>query len=166
MRPPGHSDTSCSRRPRRMLASPGRFESWRVTAADAARRCSPAGGASRHPAYTEDMATPEPTGLTARQRQILRLVVEEYVATGQPVGSKHLVESARMDVSPSTVRAELAELEAMGLLTHPHTSAGRVPTDRGYRAHVDRLLARLEPRPRPLALDLRARHEVEVALQE
>jgi heat-inducible transcriptional repressor len=112
------------------------------------------------------MATPEPTGLTDRQRTILRLVVEEYVATGQPVGSKHLVESAGMDVSPSTVRAELAELETMGLLTHPHTSAGRVPTDRGYRAHVDRLLDRLEPRPRPLALDLRARHEVEVALQD
>jgi heat-inducible transcriptional repressor len=112
------------------------------------------------------MATPEPTGLTDRQRTILRLVVEEYVATGQPVGSKHLVESAGMDVSPSTVRAELAELESMGLLTHPHTSAGRVPTDRGYRVHVDRLLDRLEPRPSPLPLDLRARHEVEIALQD
>jgi heat-inducible transcriptional repressor len=54
----------------------------------------------------------------------------------------------------------------MGLLTHPHTSAGRVPTDHGYRVHVDRLLDRLEPRPRPLPLDLRARNEVEVALQE
>ena len=72
------------------------------------------------------------------------------MATGQPVGSRHLVETTNMKVSPSTVRAELAELEAMGLLTHPHTSAGRVPTDRGYRVFVDRLLERLEPRPRPL----------------
>jgi heat-inducible transcriptional repressor len=111
------------------------------------------------------MATPEPIGPTERQREILRLVVEEYVATGQPVGSSHLVESSGMQVSPSTVRAELAELETMGLLTHPHTSAGRLPTDRGYRIYVDRLLERLEPRPRPLALELQARSEVEAALQ-
>ena len=103
--------------------------------------------------------------LSERQRQILRLVVEEYVATGQPVGSKHLVESSGMRVSPSTVRAELAELESMGLLTHPHTSAGRVPTDRGYRLFADRLLEQLEPRPRPLSLDLHARGEVEAALR-
>ena len=100
--------------------------------------------------------------LTERQREILRRVVEEYVATGQPVGSKHLVERAGMQVSPSTVRAELAELEALGLLTHPHTSAGRVPTDRGYRVYVDGLLERLEPRPRPLpARPLGERSEVE-----
>ena len=72
--------------------------------------------------------------LSERQGGILRRVVEEYVATGQPVGSKHLVERAGMRVSPATVRNELAELERLGLLTHPHTSAGRVPTDRGYRA--------------------------------
>ena len=63
----------------------------------------------------------------ARKREILRRVVEEYVATGQPVGSKSLVERPGLDVSSSTVRSELAELEALGLLTHPHTSAGRVP---------------------------------------
>jgi len=77
---------------------------------------------------------PEPTPeLTARQREILSQVVQEYVATGQPVGSKHLVERAGLSVSPSTVRNELADLEALGLLTHPHTSAGRLPTERGYR---------------------------------
>ena len=78
--------------------------------------------------------------LTDRQRDILRGVVEEYIATAQPVGSKHLVERAGLRVSPSTVRSELAELERLGLLTHPHTSAGRVPTDRGYRVFVDLLL--------------------------
>jgi heat-inducible transcriptional repressor len=84
---------------------------------------------------------------TPRQREILRRVVEECVATGQPVGSKGLVERAELDVSPSTVRNDLAELEGFGLLTHPHTSAGRVPTDRGYRLYAGDLLERLEPRP-------------------
>jgi heat-inducible transcriptional repressor len=104
--------------------------------------------------------------LTARQREILRRVVEEYVGSGQPVGSKHLVERAGLAVSSSTVRYELAELESLGLLTHPHTSAGRVPTNRGYRFYVDALLAGLEPRPGPFMLDLTAaRSEVEAALQ-
>jgi heat-inducible transcriptional repressor len=104
--------------------------------------------------------------LSERQREILIRVVEEYVATGQPVGSKHLVERAGMHVSPATVRNELAELERLGLLTHPHTSAGRVPTDRGYRYYVDRLLERPAPRAQSFPLDLtEARSEVESALQ-
>ena len=106
------------------------------------------------------------TDLSSRQREILRRVVEEHVATGQPVGSKSLVERAGMRVSSSTVRAELAELEAVGLLTHPHTSAGRVPTDRGYRFYVDSLLETLDPRPGTFPLDLTGvRSEVEAALQ-
>jgi heat-inducible transcriptional repressor len=104
--------------------------------------------------------------LTTRQRGILRRVVEEYVSTGQPVGSKSLVERAGMDVSPSTVRHELAELEALGLLTHPHTSAGRVPTARGYRFYADGLLDELEPRPAAFPLDLTAvRSELEGAMR-
>lgn len=104
--------------------------------------------------------------LSERQRDILVRVVEEYVATGQPVGSKTLVERSGLRVSPATVRAELAELERLGLLTHPHTSAGRVPTDRGYRYYVDRLLERQLPKPPTFPLDLReARSEVESALQ-
>src|SRR5918912_1238861 len=104
--------------------------------------------------------------LTERQREILRRVVEEYVATGQPVGSKTLVERAGMHVSASTVRAELAELESLGLLTHPHTSAGRVPTEAGYRYYVDELLDRLEPGPGTFPLDLSAAQaEVDAALQ-
>src|SRR5919197_932935 len=104
--------------------------------------------------------------LTPRQRDLLVHVVEEYVETGQPVGSKHLVERGALTVSPSTVRSELAELEARGYLTHPHTSAGRVPTDDGYRFYVDRLLERLEPRRDAFPLDLGGvRSEVEGALQ-
>jgi heat-inducible transcriptional repressor len=105
--------------------------------------------------------------LTERQREILRRVVEEYVEQGQPVGSKNLVARAGMTVSPSTVRGDLAELERLGLLTHPHTSAGRVPTETGYRLYADSLLERLEPRPSPFPLDLAAaRSELEAALQE
>jgi len=104
--------------------------------------------------------------LTPRQRSILRLVVEEHVASGQPVGSKTLVERAGLGVSSSTVRNELAELEQTGLLTHPHTSAGRVPTKRGYRFYADVLLEELEPRPPSFPLDLvTARSQVESALQ-
>ncbi len=111
------------------------------------------------------MVSPAPD-LTQRQREILVQVVEEYVATGQPVGSRHLVERTGMRVSSATVRNELAELERLGLLTHPHTSAGRVPTDRGYRYYVDRLLERPAARPVTFPLDLTAaRSEVESALQ-
>ena len=92
--------------------------------------------------------------LTPRQTEILAHVVHEYVATGHPVGSKTLVEHAALAVSASTVRYDLAVLEELGLLTHPHTSAGRVPTDLGYRFFVDRVLEQLEPRPAELALDL------------
>src|SRR5512144_929379 len=92
--------------------------------------------------------------LTDRQRDILRRLVEAYIATGRPVGSKALVERAELGVSSSTVRSELAELERLGLLTHPHTSAGRVPTETGYRLFVEGLLDRLEPRPASVPLDL------------
>jgi heat-inducible transcriptional repressor len=104
--------------------------------------------------------------LSERQRDILRLVVEEYVETGQPLGSKTLVERAGLVVSSSTVRSELAELERLGLLTHPHTSAGRVPTEAGYRLYVDELLSRPEARADGFVLGLpSARAEVEEALR-
>src|SRR2546425_3839947 len=104
--------------------------------------------------------------LTERQQEIIFRVVEEYVATGQPVGSKSLVERSGLRVSPSTVRNEFAELEQIGLLTHPHTSAGRVPTDSGYRYYARNLLDRLEPQPAAFPLDLsEARREVGAALQ-
>ena len=78
--------------------------------------------------------------ISERKRDLLRRLVEEYVVTGEPVGSKTLVERARLPVSPSTVRNELAELEQLGLLTHPHTSAGRIPTESGYQFYAEVVL--------------------------
>ena len=104
--------------------------------------------------------------LSPRQEEILRRVVESYVATGVPVGSQTLVQKTAIGASASTVRFELAVLEEHGLLTHPHTSAGRVPTDVGYRYYVDRVLERLEPRPVERELDLsEATSEVDSALR-
>jgi len=112
------------------------------------------------------MARDPAAGLTARQREILARVVEEYIATGQPVGSRYLVERAGLKVSSSTVRNELAELEARGLLTHPHTSAGRVPTELAYRLHADELLARHEQPPGAFPLDLsELQREIDSALE-
>jgi heat-inducible transcriptional repressor len=105
-------------------------------------------------------------GLTPRQRDLLARVIEEYIATGQPVGSRYLVERAGLSISPSTVRNELAELEARGLLTHPHTSAGRVPTEQAYRLHADELLARQEQRAESFPLDLsELQREIDSALE-
>jgi heat-inducible transcriptional repressor len=78
--------------------------------------------------------------LSERQRTVLRAVVEDYVTTAQPVGSKMLVSRFGLEVSPATVRSAMAELEALGLLSHPHTSAGRVPSDLGYRLYVESLM--------------------------
>jgi heat-inducible transcriptional repressor len=79
--------------------------------------------------------------LSERQQLILGLVVDAYLASGKPVASKPIAEIERVEWGPSTVRAELAALEAAGYLTHPHTSAGRVPTESGYRHYVDSLMA-------------------------
>jgi heat-inducible transcriptional repressor len=84
--------------------------------------------------------------LTPRAAQILAALVAEYIATAEPVGSARLAHRAGLGVSSATVRNTLAELEELGYLQQPHTSAGRIPTDRGYRFYVDQLLAA----PRPL----------------
>jgi heat-inducible transcriptional repressor len=78
--------------------------------------------------------------LTQRQATILKAVVELHHATGRPVGSRTLVDAGAARASASTIRSELGRLEELGLLEHPHTSAGRVPTDVGYRLYVDRLM--------------------------
>lgn len=79
-----------------------------------------------------------------RRLAVLRAIVEDYVATEEPVGSKALVERHGLGVSPATVRNDMAALEDEGYITQPHTSAGRVPTDKGYRLFVDRL-TRIKP---------------------
>src|SRR5215210_2717958 len=79
-----------------------------------------------------------------RRLAVLRAIVEDYVATQEPVGSKALVERHHLGVSPATVRNDMAVLEEEGYLRQPHTSAGRVPTDKGYRLFVDRL-SRIKP---------------------
>lgn len=79
--------------------------------------------------------------LTQRQKTILRLTTEQYIRSGQPVSSKAVATMAGFKVSPSTVRNEFAVLEELGYLTHPHTSAGRVPTDLGYRETVNAFMA-------------------------
>jgi heat-inducible transcriptional repressor len=81
--------------------------------------------------------------LDDRKAAILRAVVKEYIDTAQPVGSAHVARMGALNVSPATVRNEMAQLEREGFLAHPHTSAGRIPTDKGYRFFVDDL--RTEP---------------------
>lgn len=74
-----------------------------------------------------------------RKLEVLRAIVEDFIATSEPVGSKTLVERHHLGVSPATIRNDMAVLEEEGLIVQPHTSAGRVPTDAGYRVFVDRL---------------------------
>jgi heat-inducible transcriptional repressor len=99
--------------------------------------------------------------LSERQELVLRKVVEEYLEDGVPVASKAL--AADVEWGPSTIRHELASLEELGLLAHPHTSAGRVPTQAGYRYFVDKLLPVPAPGP-PLALTL-VRREIDEAMR-
>ncbi len=93
--------------------------------------------------------------ITERQKQVLRILVQEYVETAQPIGSATIARSKELDVSSATIRNDLAALEQVGLLTHPHTSAGRVPTEAGYRYFVRYLLPKSE-------LTLSERHDIRV----
>jgi heat-inducible transcriptional repressor len=77
--------------------------------------------------------------LDERKLTVLRAIVEDYVSTTEPVGSKSLVDRHHFDVSPATIRNDMAVLEEQGFIAQPHTSAGRIPTDKGYRLFVDRL---------------------------
>ena len=106
--------------------------------------------------------------LSERQELILRLVVDSYLDTARPVPSKEVAERSEVEWGPSTVRAELAALEAAGYLTHPHTSAGRVPTDAGYRHYVDLMLESGSTAVQPsVELELsRLRREVDAAMRE
>jgi len=91
------------------------------------------------------MNSPPITELTDRAREIFRRVVEGYIDNGQPVGSKTLAADGALDLSPASIRSVLADLETMGLLAAPHTSAGRMPTDAGLRIFVDGMMRVAEP---------------------
>ena len=92
----------------------------------------------------------EPIGdLSTRMRDIVRLVVEAYLERGQPVGSKML--AGAVNLSPASIRGVMQELEERGLLTHPHTSSGRIPTEHGLRLFVDGIMHNSLPRARERA---------------
>lgn len=91
------------------------------------------------------MASPPVTEMTTRAREIFRRVVEEYIESGQPVGSKTLAADGTLNLSPASIRSVLADLESLGLLAAPHTSAGRLPTDAGLRIFVDGMMRVAEP---------------------
>src|SRR6478735_11929542 len=112
--------------------------------------CSSTTSSPASPVMTDD---PDPT-LTPRRERLLVRVVEEHIASGVPVGSKALAAEGDFGVSPSMIRYELAWLEKAGLLGHPHTSAGRVPTETGYRLYAERLVVDRAPgRAFPLVLE-------------
>ena len=83
--------------------------------------------------------TPEKQ-LSERKKQILKAIIESHIELGEPVGSKYLTSNKHIACSSATIRNEMAELEAMGYLEQPHTSAGRVPSEAGYRLYVDSLI--------------------------
>lgn len=91
------------------------------------------------------MLSPPITELTSRARDIFRLVVEGYLSSGQPVGSKALAGPGGVNLSPASIRSVLHELEVLGLLAAPHTSAGRMPTEQGLRLFVDAMMQVAEP---------------------
>jgi heat-inducible transcriptional repressor len=84
--------------------------------------------------------------LTERRKELLKIIIQEFVNTATPVSSEVIVNKYRLPISPATVRNEMAELEREGYITHPHTSAGRIPSDKGYRYFVEHLM------PRPIGL--------------
>jgi heat-inducible transcriptional repressor len=85
--------------------------------------------------------------LTQRSQTVLRLVVREHIRTAAPVSSKAISERYGLGVSPATIRNDMADLEEKGYLTHPHTSAGRVPTEKGYRYFVEKLMGESQLSP-------------------
>ena len=91
------------------------------------------------------MASPPVTELTERAREIFRAVVDSYLANGVPVGSKTIAQITGLNLSPASIRGVMGELESLGLLASPHTSAGRMPTDLGLRLFVDGMMRALEP---------------------
>jgi heat-inducible transcriptional repressor len=115
---------------------------------------------AKNPGREPTVARPE---LDKRKAFILATVVYEYVATAEPVGSQTLTQKYNLGVSSATIRNEMAELETAGYLIQPHTSAGRVPSDAGYRTYVDQLM---RPEPLPPGESRRIRDEFRAASRE
>jgi heat-inducible transcriptional repressor len=111
------------------------------------------------------MSRPFGPHLDPRARQLLRSLIAQYIADGQPVGSRTLAKSSGLDVSPATIRNVMADLEELGLLAAPHTSAGRIPTAQGYRVFVDSLLE-LKPLDEPQLDALRRELPTQGATQD
>src|SRR3989338_475350 len=88
--------------------------------------------------------TAKKTDFQERKERVLGIVVDEYIKSTTPVGSHFIVQQYSLDLSPATIRNILAELEEEGYLSHPHTSAGRVPTQTGYRYYVDHLIDEIQ----------------------
>src|SRR3990172_8233860 len=101
--------------------------------------------------------------LTERRQQLLRFIVDEYVRTAQPVASGAIVHRYHLPVSSATIRNEMARLEDEGYIVQPHTSAGRAPTDKGYRYYVEALMRPQEP---PAAVQQTIRHQCHHAAAE
>src|SRR5213080_2446942 len=99
------------------------------------------------------------TESSERSKRVLAALVREYIATGEPVASSMLVTAVGLGVSSATVRSILARLEEEGYVQQPHTSAGRIPTDRGYRFYVDLLLESRRPLRATTAVEARLRRE-------
>src|SRR5689334_19140581 len=96
---------------------------------------------------------------TDREKRVLAALIREYIASGEPVASSFLAAAAGLGVSSATVRSVLAHLEDEGFVMQPHTSAGRIPTDRGYRFYVDLLLESKRPRRTATAVEAQLRRD-------
>ncbi len=85
------------------------------------------------------------TSLSERERRVLEAVIETYIATAEPAGSHTVARRSTLGISPASIRSTMSELEVKGFLYHPHTSAGRIPTDRAYRVYVDAMVQAVPP---------------------
>ena len=83
---------------------------------------------------------PDPIHLSQRELTVFRAIIHHYVQTAEPVGSRAIARKYRLGISPATIRNVMIDLEEQGLVSQPHASAGRVPTDRGYRVYVDEVM--------------------------
>eukprot|EP01035_Chromulina_nebulosa_P064097 gene64097-87682_t len=95
--------------------------------------------------YIGEMSAPPITELNDRARDVFRVVVESYLHTGAPIGSRTIAQLSGLNLSPASIRNVMQDLEEFGLLAAPHTSAGRMPTDSGLRLFVDGMMQALEP---------------------